>query len=110
MQTRTKTEWLKWYQERTGCEDLKLASDELIFFHPEHGFITYFTHEDCIEIHHLCGDGKFWQNFLQRVSQFEGAKKIRAFTRRNPKAWIRKYGGHIRGYYMEVDIENELKV
>ncbi len=26
----------------------------------------------------------------------------------NPKAWIRKYGGHIRGYYMEAELK-ELK-
>ena len=108
MPEKNKEEWLDWYKQRTGCENLELAPDELVFFHPEHGFISYFTHDDIIEIHHLCGDGKFWQMFLKKVAGFESAKKIRAFTRRNPQAWIRKYGGHIRGYYMEVEID-ELK-
>lgn len=105
----TKTEWLDYYREKTGCDDLKLADDEIIFFHPEHGFITFFTHDDILELHHMCGNGKAWQKLLTKIMNDYGLKKLRAFTRRNPKAWIRKYGGHIRGYYMEASIE-EMKI
>ena len=105
----TKDEWLKWYEERTGCDDLRLNPDELIMFHPEHGFITYWTHDDIFELHHMCGDGKFWQAVIQKIAKFENVHTLRAFTRRNPKAWIRKYGGHITGYEMEADI-SEIKV
>ena len=105
----TKDEWLKWYEERTGCDDLRLNPDELIMFHPEHGFITYWTHDDIFELHHMCGDGKFWQAVIQKIARFENVHTLRAFTRRNPKAWIRKYGGHITGYEMEADI-SEIKV
>ena len=106
--TKTPNEWLDWYKERTGCEDLKLHPDELIMFHKEHGFITYLVHDDYFELHHMCGDGKFWVKVIKRIAGFERVKKLRAFTRRNPKAWMRKYGGHITGYEMEADI-NELK-
>ena len=109
MTAKTPNEWLNWYQERTGCEDLKLYPDELVIFHPEHGFITYLVHDDTFDLHHLCGDGKFWQAVIQKIARFENVHKLRAFTRRNPKAWIRKYGGHITGYEMEADI-NEIKV
>ena len=101
----TKTEWLNYYREKTGCDDLKLADDEIIFFHPEHGFITFFTHDDILELHHMCGNGKAWQKLLTKIMNDYSLKKLRAFTRRNPKAWIRKYGGHIRGYYMECDLK-----
>ena len=107
----TINEWLKWYQEHGGDEDLQLVPAECINFHPEHGFITYFYDNDALVIHHMAGDGKYWFKFLKNtVMSMNGLKKIRAFTRRNPKAWIRKYGnGRIIGYEMEADI-NDIKI
>ena len=105
----TKDEWLKWYQERTDCEDLNLNPDELIMFHPEHGFIAYWVHDDTFELHHMCGDGKYWFNIIKKIAKFENVHKLRAFTRGNPNAWIRKYGGRITGYEMEANID-EIKV
>ena len=101
----TKDEWLKYYEKRTGCKNLELSPDETVFFHPEYGFITFFTHDDILELHHMCGNGKQWQKLLVKIMKDYGFTKLRAFTRRNPKAWARKYGGHIRGYYMEADIK-----
>jgi len=109
MTNRTIEQWLNFYKAKTGCEDLRLDEDEAVFFHPEHGFLTGFTHGDILEIHHLCGDGKYWQGFIKNVIATNcNVKTIRAFTRRNPQAWIKRYGGKIRGYYMEAEI-NELK-
>ena len=98
-------EWLKRYENRTGCEELDLLPDEQIFFHPEYGFLTYFIYDDVIEIHHCCGNGKQWQKVVKQMMKDYGLTKVRFFTQRNPDAWIRKYGGHIRGYQMEVDID-----
>ena len=109
MKARSKEEWQDWYRERTGIEDLELLSDELVLFHPEHGFIAFYIDGDVFVLHHLCGDGKFWQGIIKRVSRIEGTNTIRAYTKRNPKAWMRKYGGRIIGYEMEVGID-ELKV
>ena len=110
MKKRTQSEWLEWYKAKTGCEDLELADDETVFFHPEHGFISCLTHDDILELHHMAGDGKYWQGFIKDVIATNcNVTKIRAFTRRNPEAWKRKYGGHIRGYYMEANID-ELKI
>lgn len=101
----TREEWLDYYREKTGCKDLELSPDEQVFFHPDYGFITFFTHDDILELHHMCGNGKAWQKVLVQLMKDNGLHTLRAFTRRNPKAWMRKYGGHIRGYYMECDIE-----
>ena len=105
----TREEWLNFYRHKTGCNDLQLADDEQVFFHPEYGFVTFFAHDDILELHHMFGNGKAWQKILIQIMKDNGLSKLRAFTRRNPKAWIRKYGGHIRGYYMECDIE-EMKI
>ena len=109
MTAKTPDEWLNWYQERTGCKDLSLHPDELVMFHPEHGFITYLVHDDKFALHHLCGDGKFWFAVIKKIARLENIHTLRAFTRRNPKAWMRKYGGHITGYEMEAKID-EIKV
>ena len=101
----SKDDWLKWYEARTGCKDLELSEGEQIFFHPKHGFIAYYMHDDVLELHHLCGDGKSWQKVLVKIMEEFGLKKLRAYTRRNPEAWKRKYGGHIRGWYMEASLD-----
>lgn len=110
MMKRTINEWLSWYKEHGGTDNLELEPYELIQYHPEHGFIAYFCHEDILELHHMVGDGKYWQSFIRNMLMgINGVKKVRYFTRRNPQAIARKYGGHIRGYYMECDID-EFKI
>ena len=106
--SRTPAEWLDWYAAHGGSRDLELDERELACFDPERGFITFLIHDDILELHHLCGDGKFWQGELVNIMRGLGLSKLRAFTRRDPKAWARKYGGHIRGWYMEADL-NELE-
>jgi hypothetical protein len=102
---KTPAEWLEWYEKHGGSRELELDESELTCFNPEKGFITFLTHDDILELHHLCGDGKFWQNELVKIMKYAGLEKLRAFTRRSPKAWARKYGGHIRGWYMEADLD-----
>ena len=110
MKKRTQSEWLEWYKTKTGCEDLELADDETIFFHPEHGFMICFTHDNILEVHHMAGDGKYWTGFIRDViAKHCEIDKVRMYTQRNPEAWKRKYGGRIIGYEMEADID-EIKV
>jgi len=109
MESRSPTEWQEWYVQHGGSGDLELDERETVLFHPEHGFITFFTHGDILELHHAVGDGKYWQEVLVKIMKAHGLKKLRAFTRRNPRAWMRRYGGRIRGYYMEADVEELIK-
>lgn len=101
----TPQEWMKYYAQKTGCNDLELSSDEAVLFHPDNGFITFFTHDGILELHHMCGNGKEWQKVIRQFMNDCGLHTLRAFTRRNPQAWMRKYGGHIRGFYMEASLE-----
>ena len=100
----TMDEWLVYYDKHTGCKDLELSPNETVLFHPDAGFITFFAHDDILELHHLCGNGKAWQKVLVAIMKDNNLTKLRAFTRRNPAAWMRKYGGYVRGFYMEADI------
>jgi len=111
MKAKSKEEWLNYYQEHGGDKDLCLAPDEFIQFHQEHGFITYFIDNDVLEIHHMCGDGKYWAKFLKNtVMEIYKIQKIRAFTRRNIQAWTKKYGKiRVTGYEVEID-KDDIKV
>ena len=100
----TMDEWLAYYEKHTGCKDLELAPYETVLFHPDAGFVAFFAHDDILELHHLCGNGKAWQKVLVQAMKDNNLTKLRAFTRRNPAAWMKKYGGHVRGFYMEADI------
>lgn|GEM_PF-5351538 len=106
VEPRTKQEWVDYYERKTGGRFV-LGFDEFVLFHPRRGFLTFFVNreDECIEVHHAVGDGKYWQSQAIRMLRVLGMKKVRFFTRRNPEAWMRRYGGHIRGYYMEVGID-----
>lgn len=103
--SKTQEEWLTYYAQKTGCKDLELSPDEAVLFDPDNGFIVIFAHDDILELHHMCGNGKAWQKVLAEIMKNNGLTKLRAFTRRNPNAWMRKYGGHVRGFYMEISLE-----
>lgn len=111
MKSKTKEEWLNWYKERSGIEDLGIVQGEIISFHPEHGFIVYAldTENAILLSHHTCGDGKYWAKVYKTIMKMFGLKKLIGYTQRNPNAWIRKYGGHIKGYELEVDLD-EFKI
>lgn len=106
MKARTKQEWVDYYERKTGGRFV-IGYDEFVLFHPRHGFMTFFVNREdqCIEVHHAVGDGKYWQEQAIRGLKALGMQSVRFFTRRNPEAWIRRYGGHIRGYYMEVRLD-----
>lgn len=102
--------WGKTYEERTGGK-FEPREDEVVLCHPEHGALTFWLDdaEKCLEVHYCVGDGKFWQKQIVEILRALGFSSARFFTRRNPRAWMRRYGGHIRGWYMEVGLD-ETKV
>lgn len=109
MKGKNPREWVDWYVQHGGSRDLEQLDDEITLFHKEHGFISFVIRDNILELHHMVGDGKYWQQVIIKIMKLANLDKIRAFTKRNPKAWARKYGGHIIGYYMECDL-NEIKI
>jgi hypothetical protein len=72
----------------------------------EKGFCTYdiYKEEDHIFVHNVCGDGKYWDAFLQKLAKEHGLSKIMFFTQRDPEAWKKSLGYEIQGYVMEKKI------
>ena len=106
MKQKNQNGWLDWYVQHGGQKDLNLRDDETVLFHEEHGFISFFVLDDVLHIHHMVGNGKYWVNIIKQIMKMLHLTKIRWCTKRNPNAWIRKYGGHVLGYYMECDFDD----
>lgn len=101
---KTPREWLDWYEARRG-EEVAPLDDEQVLFCEEHGFIGFIVHDDVFEIHQMASDSAdWWKPQVVRLMKELGLGKLRFFTRRNPNAIMRKHGGRIRGYYMEMDV------
>ncbi len=106
MTARTQSEWLDWYAEHGGSRELELQPDEQILFHLEHGFVSYIPlSEDEIYMKNMCGDGRYWIKTLIEMMRKAGVKRIKYFTKRNPKIWERLCEAHILGTEMEVDLD-----
>lgn len=73
----------------------------------EHGFITWFPDHDlgCLVIYDVCGDGKYWDRFGTLLAKYYGFSKICFGTKRNPKAFERKYRYKLTGYILEKEVE-----
>jgi hypothetical protein len=104
MKARTPEEWSELYEGKSRSK-IEYSRGEEVLYQPDKGFFSFVLNPDdkCLECCKIVGDGKYWQAQIIAILKHLGWSRVRFFTKRNPEAWIRRYGGHIRGYYMEVD-------
>jgi len=70
----------------------------------EHGFVAYDIGKDTIWLWQLYGDGKYWYEYLSNECKKLGLRGIRGTTKRNPKAWNKRFNTKIIGYIIEAEI------
>jgi hypothetical protein len=70
-----------------------------------HGFATFDLRSDCIVLHCIYGDGRYWVEYFMKMAKDRGLPFLRAATRRNPKAIQRRLGFRVVGYVMEKEVE-----
>ena len=112
MKSRSIKEWLEWRKEHGAEEVGELPPNALIDYHPEYGFIAYEIDKDRETLVNICtcGDGKYWARVYKDIMKLYGLKKLELYTEyKNPKVWERRFGFRIKGYLMEVGVD-ELKV
>lgn len=91
-------EWIDKYYAKSG--DIDLAPTK--YGHVcEQGFANWNITPTAIVVVQCFGDGAFWLDFFKKMTS-KTDHKIQFATRRNPKAWARKYGYKVVGYIMEV--------
>jgi outer membrane protein assembly factor BamB len=71
----------------------------------DHGFMSWMIDTDGSFVAlNVYGDGEYWDSFIMQLAEKLGCTKARFATRRNPKAFERKFGYKIAGYIMEKEV------
>ena len=91
---------LERYFEKSG--DTEIITDNLI--ENEHGFASYFVNGDRLVICNVFGDGEFWDAFFLDKARELGLKRVTFGTRRNYKAFEKKFGYKLTGYILEKEV------
>jgi len=88
------SEWLKRYLEKSKA-DFFMANNLVVC---EKGFASYLLTHDAVFIVDCYGDGMFWKKFFIKFGYELGKKRIIFATRRNPKAFERRFGVRVIDY------------
>jgi hypothetical protein len=97
---KTFDEWVEAYEERDDCEYI-LSPREQVRWDPMHGFFTYLfdSKRQQFVIPKMCGNGMHWKPVILKIFRYMKAKgwvkRIYCFTKRNPKAFVRMFGGEV---------------
>ncbi len=81
--------------ERDSDTEYVLTPGERVVWHPMHGFFTY-TYDAAsgeVLIPKMCGDGKYWRKLIYALVLATDARGVYCCTKRNPRAFMRVFGG-----------------
>lgn len=83
-------------------KDEELNTQNLI--ENEHGFMSWTEHKDYLVALQVYGDGAYWNEVLNNLAKQLGYKKILMATKRNYKAFEKKFGFKLTGYILEKEV------
>ena len=90
--SKTLEEWIKVYEKKTG-EEFKHDERFAFFYLPEKGFCEVVATDEVIIVGNVCGDGRFWRNFVDKLAQeFNIKLGGTIFCRKEFRAYIRLLG------------------
>lgn len=90
------------FLQRTGDRTITQTN----YTENEHGFCSYKIDGDTFQVIQAYGDGKYWQTFFEQKAKENNCKRIIFYTRRNPKAFVRKYGLQVVQTLMMKELPN----
>lgn len=99
--------WLEDYYRKSGDNHIVVGEGVSVAV-TGHGFCTYAKdniEQDVLFVFNCYGNGKYWEQFLKEKAKELGCKKIRFATKRNPKAFERRFGAKLVGYILEVEVD-----
>lgn len=94
----TLDEWMRRYWAKTG-EHLSLWPGAEFIFDGEKGFCVFITDGPRLIIGEVCGDGRYWFDFLVVKAKELDCDLLRFWTKRNPAAFTRKFGFALTGFF-----------
>lgn len=101
----TLPEWIEWFEATTG-RPFRPEGKPLLY-DPEHGFMTYgfYPETQGFVLWHVAGDGRYWEKKAEELGRRQNAKCLMLFTRRDPKAFARRYNAEVWGYWLKRDLK-----
>jgi len=88
------------YLQRSG--DKHIAGTNYVENH--YGFASYKICDNCIHVLQVYGDGKYWDYFFRQIAIEKGVDCYMFYTRRNPKAFSRRFGAKTVQTIMKVEV------
>lgn len=95
--------WIKRYEKKTGNKFNPFPSAQ-IEFDEVNGFCTWEKDGDILYVSDTCGNGRYWEKFLDQKAKELNCKSIKFATTRQPTIFTRKYGYKIVGYVLEKEV------
>jgi len=88
------------YMHRSGDKQI----DRTNYIENEYGFASWMEKPDCIHVIQVYGDGEYWDRFFRQLAEKYGVDSYLFYTRRNPKAFARKFGAKTVQTIMKVEV------
>lgn len=105
MQIRIPKQWLEEYFRKSGDKKLENGNVVVLPF----GFCVWDVNHNgdllLLHVYVVNGYGKLMDSFINELARQIKAKKIIFATRRNPKAFERKYGFKLVGHILEREVK-----
>lgn len=101
------TDWIKFYIRKTRDSKIKrfLGNPENnILYDKERGFCVIVLHKDFVEIRQACGDGKYWEEVVEKIAAEKKIFKITCLWTRDINLVIKSFGW----VYAGEDSENKI--
>lgn len=101
------TDWINFYIRKTGDSRIKKIignPKNKILYDKEHGFCVVIYHKNFLEIRQACGDGKYWEEVVEKIAADKGISKITCL-------WIRDINSVIKSFgwvYIGEDSDNKI--
>lgn len=93
-------EQIKQYLTKSG--DSYIRTDNLV--ENEHGFLSWTVYDDALVALQVYGDGQYWDSFLNELAKQLDLKTIKMGTRRDYRAFEKKFGFKLTGYILEKEV------
>lgn len=90
------------FMQRSG--DITITQTNYI--ENSHGFASYKIEGDTLRVIQVYGDGKHWERFFRKLAKENNIKRAMFYTRRNPKAFERRYGAKVVQTVMMIEDED----
>ncbi len=91
--------WIEVFKRRAGDDEpFALKDNEYLYYHPEHGFFTWFVCErpGRISIPKMCGNGRVLRRMIYefvKASAHLGVREVLCCSRRPPEVYMKRVLG-----------------